>query len=260
MTSEAIVLIGRKRSDAGELFETHAERLAERTDVPTVETATYETEPVQELRGKLRSVSADRVFAVPMRIAHSHDTTRGVPAALSHVSGEVIYCEPPGGSAAITDVIEQKASSLAPPESGNSLVLVGFGSNSQPEGRKPTTRHAERLRERTDYGEVVSCYLLQNPAVECVRYNVSNPSAVAVPLFLGESEAASERIPTQLELDRGGIEYAGPLTTHPRITDAIHAEIEKQRTLNDSGTRAFEAELARTQQPVATDGDGQSRS
>lgn len=260
MTTESIVLIGRERSDAEELFETHVGRLVERTGIDAVETATYETEPVQELRGQLRDLSADRVYAVPMRIAHNHDTTRGVPAALSHVSGEVIYCEPPGASDAVTDVIEQKARSLVAPQPESSLVLVGFGSNSQPEHRKTTEEHADRLRDRTEYGEIVSCYLMQNPAVECVRYNVSNPAVVAVPLFLGESEATAEQIPTQLELDRGRIEYATPLGEHVRITDAIHAEIEKQRALDESAPERFEAELTRTRQPVATDGDGHSRS
>jgi len=260
MTTESIVLIGRERSATGELFEIHAGRLADRIAVDAVETATYETEPVRELRGQLRDISADRVYAVPMRIAHNHNTTRGVPAALSHISGETIYCEPPGGSDAVTDVIEQKASSLVSARAESSLVLVGFGSNSQPEGRRTTEQHAARLRERTDYGEVVSCYLLQNPAVECARYNVSNPAAVAVPLFLGESEATAERIPAQLELDRGGMEYAGALGSHPRITDAIYAEIEKQRALDATAAESFEAELARTRRPVATDGDGHSRS
>lgn len=252
--TETVVLLGRERTGTGTLFETHAGRLAERADVDRVETATYETEPVQELRGQLRDLSAETVYAVPMRVAHNHDTTRGVPAALSHISGDVIYCEPPGGSNAVTDVIEQKAAAVTERRAETTLVLVGFGSNSQPEDRATTERHADRLRERTAYGEVLSCYLLQNPAVECVRYNVTNPTAVAVPLFFGESEATAERIPAQLELDRGGMEYTGPLSEHPRLTDAIHAEIERQRALDTE--ERFEAALTRQRQPVATDGDG----
>jgi len=258
--TEAVVLVGRERAGTAGLFETHAERLAERASVDNVETATYETEPVQELRGQLRDLSAETVYAVPMRVAHNHDTTRGVPAALSHVSGNVVYCEPPGGSDAVTDVIEQKARRLTAAARETTLVLVGFGSNSQPADRTTTERHADRLRERTEYGEVVTCYLLQNPAVECVRYNVTNPTAVAVPLFFGESEATAERIPAQLELDRGGMAYTGPLEDHPRLTDAIHAEVERQRALDPSETAGFEAQLTRDRQPVATDGDGNSRS
>jgi sirohydrochlorin ferrochelatase len=259
MTTEAIVLVGRERADAEQLFETHAGRLAEQTGVERVETATYETEPVRELSGQLRELTAETVYAVPMRVAHNHETTRGVPAALSHVPGNVVYCQPPGASDAMTDVIKQKAASRLAPQSEATLVLVGFGSNSQPANRETAERHADRLRDRTDYGEVVSCYLLQNPAVECVRYNVTNPTAVAVPLFFGRSEATEERIPAQLDVDRNGMSYATPPADHPRITDAIHAEIEKQRALDESAD-SFEAELARSQQPVATDGDGGSRS
>jgi sirohydrochlorin ferrochelatase len=123
-----------------------------------------------------------------------------------------------------------------------------------------TEYHATRLREQTEYDEVLGCYLLQNPAVECVRYNLTNPSAVAVPLFLSETEATERRIPAKLELDRGGVEYASVLGDHPKITDALHAEIEKQRTLraSDGHSDSFEAQLARSQRPVATDGDGQT--
>lgn len=259
MTEETIILIGRDTGNRAEVFETHAGRLADRAAVDRVETATYDSEPVQELRQQFRDVTADRVYAIPMCMAHNHDTTRGIPAALSHIPGDVTYCQPPGRTETMTEVIEQKASSLVSPERNVTLVLVGFGSNSRPDRRQMTEYHASRLRETTAYGEVESCYLLQNPAVECVRYNITNPIAVAVPLFLGRSEATAKRIPAKLELGRGGIEYASPLETHPRITDVLHAEFEKQRALDRPSTGRFEAELARSQRPVATDGDGQSR-
>jgi sirohydrochlorin ferrochelatase len=106
---------------------------------------------------------------------------------------------------------------------------------------------------------VRSCYLLQNPAVECVRYNVETPEAVAVPLFLARNEATDERIPAKLELDRGGIAYADPLGEHPGITDAIHAELERQRVLaggEESRGSALGTSSMRTRRPVATDGEG----
>jgi len=128
---------------------------------------------------------------------------------------------------------------------------VGFGSSSKPHHRQLVEYHASRLREQTAYGEVVRCYLLQNPAVECVRYNITNPSAVAVPLFMHSSSATEEEIPEKLELDRGGIEYATPLGDAPRVTDALAAEVEKQRTLGPTAGSSVDG-----QQPVATDGDG----
>ena len=259
MTTESILLIGRETRNAREVLEAHAGRLGRRGVVDDVEIATYESEPIRELEGELERISGDTVYAVPMCVAHSHDTITGVPAALSYVSGDVHYCEPPGQSPAVTEVLKEKAESLIPASEDASLVLVGFGSSSKPYHRQTTDYHATRLREQSGYGEVLTCYLLQNPTVECVRYNTTGNQSVAVPLFLTRTEATENRIPAELELARGGVEYADPLGAHPRMTDAVHAEVEKQRALVvDDAARAasFEAQLTRTQRPVATDGEG----
>ncbi|MDY6818479.1 MAG: CbiX/SirB N-terminal domain-containing protein [Halobacteriales archaeon] len=259
MTSEAILLIGRETRNAHEVLETHAERLRQRTAVDGIEVTTYENEPIRELREQFERVATDTVYAVPMCTAHTHETMNGIPAALSYVSGDVHYCEPLGRSPVITELIEEKGTELVPASADVSLILVGFGSSSKPYCRQTIDYHAARLREQSGYGEVLTCYLLQNPAVECVRYNTTKDRSVAVPLFVTRTEATERRIPEALELDRGGIEYADPLGKHPRITDAVHAEVAKQRALaGDSAAPAapFEAQLTRTQQPIATDGEG----
>ena len=257
MTTETLLLVGREDGNAREVFETHAERLADRAAVDRVEVATYESEPHRELGDRLRSLTADRVYAVPMCAAHTRDTLDAVPRALSVVPGDVYYCDPPGESPAVTDVLAERARALRSGDEDVSLVLVGFGSSSNRHHRRTGGYHAGRLRRRSEYDEVVTCYLVQNPTVECVRYNVSNPETVAVPLFVARSEATEQRIPAALELDRGGVEYAAPLETHPRLTDAIHAAVARRRTLADAGTGA-DAGLTTTP-PVATDGEGGRR-
>lgn len=262
MTSDSILLIGRDTRNAHEVLETHADRLGRRAVVDDVEVATYGSEPGRELRDACERLTAETVYAVPMCAAHDHETINGVPAALSYVPGDVHYCEPLGGSPAVTDVIAERGAELVPPSEDVSLILVGFGSSSKPYHRQTTDYHAARLREQSNYGEVVTCYLLQNPAVECVRYNTTKARSVAVPLFLTRTEATERRIPEGLKLARGGIEYADPLGEHPRLTDAIHAEVEKQRALahgDASPSASFEAQLTRTRRPVATDGEGGQR-
>lgn len=262
MTSEAILLIGRSTAHSQKPFEIHANRLVRRNIVDEVHTAAYENEPIRELRDQLEAISADRVYAVPMYTAHTFDTLGDLPAALSHVSGVIHYCEPLGQSPAVTDVLTGKGTDLLPADEDVSFVLVSFGSSSKPYHRQTTEYHATRIEEQSDYGEVVTCYLLQNPTVECVRYNISNSKAVAVPLFLARNEATEEKIPEKLELERGGIEYADPFGDHVRITDAIHAEVEKQRILalgGESPTASFEAQLTHNRHSVATDGEGVPR-
>lgn len=263
MTTEAIILVGRETADAREVFRTHAERLRDRGEYRTVRVATYEDEPVRELRDRLSSVRADRSYAVPMTVAHDYDTTDGVPAALSYLDGEVRYCEPVGTSPAVTAALTDRAGAVEPAGEDATLVLVGFGSSSKPYGRQAAEYHAARIREESDYGAVLTCFLLQNPAVECARYNVSTPRAVAVPLFATECAATERRIPAELELDRGGIGYADPLGTHPAVTRAVHAEVQKQRALatavggeSDAAGGSFEDRLAEGRLPVATDGEG----
>lgn len=259
MTRDTLLLIGREAIDAREVLTVHAERLADRTAVDDVTVATYDREPVRDLREQLGEVAGDAVYAVPVCAAHDHATVEGVPAALSYVDGDVTYCEPPGTSPAMTEVLADRASDEIPPQDDVSLILVGFGSSSRPYHRQAIEYHAARLRTQSDYGEVRSCYLLQNPTVECVRYNVSSDRAVAVPLFLARSAATDDRIPAELELDRGGIEYASPVGDHPRVTDAIYGEFVKQRALASDGATenpSFEAGLAASRQPVATDGEG----
>lgn len=258
MPRDTLLLISRENGGRT-VTETHRERLLDRNVADSVEVARYEREPVRELRDRLRALDADRVFATTMRVAHTRETTEAIPSALSHVPGTVTYCEPLGRSPAVTRALVERATARVEAADDASLVLVGFGSSGTPYHRQAVEYHAARLRQQSGYGEVVPCYLMQNPAVECVRYNVTNDRVVAAPLFVEPSAATAEEIPAKLELDRGGIEYADPLGAHPFVTDAIESELAKQRVLSDAdqpGPHSFEATLTARSRALATDGRG----
>lgn len=259
MTRDALILIGREGTLDRETLRTHATRLRRRGVADTVHIATYTEEPVCELRDQLEGIDADRAFVLPACVAHSHETIDAIPAALSYLDCEVRYCEPIGCRPELTALVTERASKLLDP-AGTTLVLVALGSSSLPYHRQMAAYHATRIPERSEYENVVTCYLLQNPAVECARYNVQTEQAVAVPLFLTRNETTDQRIPAKLELDRGGIALADPFGEDQRVTDAIHAEVVRQRILVDEGENespaTFEGSLAERRQPVATDGEG----
>lgn len=261
MTDDALLLIGREATRARDVYETHAERLRRRNVAGSVRVATYQQDPRRELRDHLARVPATRTYVVPMCMAHTNETVEVLPATFSAVDGDVQYCEPVGRSPSTTRAILDRAAERASADPETSLVLVGFGNSTGSYHRQVTEYHAGNAREQTDYGDVVACYLTQNPAVECVRYNVATESAVAVPLFVAPGPATEEQIPRKLELDRGGVAYADPLGAHPRVTDAIHDRLETQRVLAEStpGPASFEAALAETARPLATDGEGRPR-
>lgn len=257
MTGDALVLIGRDGTHETTTLETHADRIEARGTVDAAHVVTYSEEPVRELRADLQSMAADTLFVLPAALAHSHETTEVLPRVFPHLDGDVRYCEPIGRTPVVTDLVADRAAEAVPATADTTLVLVGQGNSSQSYHRQMTEYHAQRVADRATYADVVTCYLLQNPAVECVRYNVDTERAVAVPLFLTENETTTDRIPAKLELDRGGVAYADPLGESRLVTEAIHREITRQRALDDSaGSPSFEAELAENARSVATDGEG----
>lgn len=253
MTEDTLVLVGREGAQDRETLRTHADRLERRGLIERARVVMYGEEPTCELRERFETIDTGRAFVLPTCVAYSHDTLDAIPAALSFFDTEVRYCEPIGRCPALTDLIMERTANRFLGES--TLVLVALGSSSLPHHREMAECHATRLRKRGVFTEVVTCYVLQNPAVECVRYNVPTDQAVAVPLFLTRNETTTERIPAKLELDRGGIEYAAPFGEDVRVTDAIHAEVARQQVLAD-GASPFEGSLAEDGQRIATDGVG----
>ncbi len=259
MRNDALLLIGRGRQPAQDVFETHATRLRRRGVTDTVHVARYEHDPTAELEETFRSITAETVYAFPMTIAHNYETTDTIPAALTAIDADVALCEPIGGTAPITEILIDRATSHSEPAPDTSVLLIGFGSSSLPYPRQIVEYHANRLAATTDYDEIKTAYLLQNPAVECARYTLTNDRAVAVPVFITPSEATEREIPTKLELDRGGLQYADIIGRHPRLTDAIHAAIDRQRTLTTDpmATDSTHPQRDSSSTPtVATDGDG----
>jgi len=256
MTDDTLLLIGRETTDSG-VYRTHARRLRERGVADAVRVCTYEHDPVEALTETLRDVDAGQVTTVPLCLAHTRETTDRVPAGLATADVPVAYCEPVGRSPALTGAIRDRAQSVRASDEPTTLVLVAFGNTTGSHHRDVAECHARRIREQGDFAAVTTAYLLQNPTVECARYNVSTPAAVAVPLFVAPCTATTDEIPDKLELGRGGLAYASPLGTSPAVTDAIQDRVETRRALGPAaGPRSFEDAVTDTARPMATDGDG----
>lgn len=252
MTSTTALLVGRETGQSQPVFETHAARLRERGTVDRVEVLTYEHDPVSELREDLRELTGE-VYALPLCPAHTNETTESLPAALSAVDGDVAYCEPVGRHPAVTGALLDRARARQRPVSA-SVILVALGNSSGSHYRETVQYHADRIEQQSDYETVHTCYLVENPAVECVRYNVSTESAVAVPFFVTPGPATDQQIPDRLELDRGGVAYATPLGAHEQVTEALVSMLETRQAVDAADT--YEDELVAIRRPMATDGQG----
>lgn len=260
MTTDILLLIGRGTDYARNVLETHAERLARRLDVDDVRTAVYQRHPVRELRADLSAITADETYVVPFHVTYSTDTIDRIPTALEAVPGTVHYCEPPGSHPFVTEALLDRGMDSVPDVSETSLVLAALGGSAKSYYRQTAEYHAARLRKQSGYDDVLSCYLVQDPAVECVPYAVSTERTVIVPLFMTRTEGTAERIPEKLDFDRSDLEYAAPLSSHERVTDTIAEIVETRQRLAArvfSPSPEFNATTLDREAPFVVDGQGQ---
>lgn len=118
------------------------------------------------------------------------------------------------------------------------LVLVGHGSTLNAESGAPTHQHADTLRRRGDFAQVIECFWKLEPMVAGALRGAYTPRVFIVPLFITEGYFTEEVIPRELGMvsGRGRVEFArvqrrgdqvlhycGPVGTHDAMTEALLA-------------------------------------
>ncbi len=115
------------------------------------------------------------------------------------------------------------------------LVLVGHGSTQNADSSAPTYQHADELRRRKIFGQVIECFWKLEPGIAAVMRGVFAPRVFIVPLFISEGYFTEQVIPRELGLcqndqpdfprvqRRGAqtLHYCGPVGTHDSMTGVI---------------------------------------
>ncbi len=115
------------------------------------------------------------------------------------------------------------------------LVLVGHGSTVNADSSAPTYQHADELRRRGDFGQVIECFWKLEPGITGVMRGVFAPRVFVVPLFISEGYFTEQVIPRELGLCKNDqpdfprvqqvgaqkIHYCGPVGTHESMTEVI---------------------------------------
>lgn len=116
-------------------------------------------------------------------------------------------------------------------------MLVGHGSTLNPDSSAPTHQHADALRRRGGFAQVVECFWKEEPGIAGVLRGVFAPRVFVVPLFISEGYFTEQVIPRELGLCKNGdasflrtqrrgaqtIHYCGPVGTHASMTAVILA-------------------------------------
>jgi sirohydrochlorin cobaltochelatase len=117
------------------------------------------------------------------------------------------------------------------------LVLVGHGSTLNADSSAPTYQHADELRRREIFAQVVECFWKLEPGIAGVLRGVFAPRVFIVPLFISEGYFTEQVVPRELGLCSTGqtdfpraqkrgpqtLHYCGPVGTHESMTSVLLA-------------------------------------
>lgn len=117
------------------------------------------------------------------------------------------------------------------------LILVGHGSTLNADSAAPTHQHADELRQRGIFGQVIEAFWKQEPNIAGVLRGAFAPRVFIVPLFISEGYFTEQVIPRELGMCQNGqldfarkqqrgsqtLYYCGPVGTHDSMTEVILA-------------------------------------
>jgi sirohydrochlorin cobaltochelatase len=121
------------------------------------------------------------------------------------------------------------------------LVLVGHGSTINAESSAPTYQHADELRRRGEFAQVLEAFWKLEPGLSAVLRGTFTPRVFVVPLFISAGYFTDEVIPRELgfafengryeRVQRRGdqtVYYCHPVGTHDSMTKVL---LERARTV-----------------------------
>lgn len=124
-----------------------------------------------------------------------------------------------------TQRISQEPIELKPE---SSLVVVGHGSTINPDSSAPTFAHADTIRKKAIFADVLCAFWKEEPSLREVLRMVETEEVYVVPHFISEGYFTQKVIPRELEItgpitrrDNKVIKYCEPVGNHPHMTDLL---------------------------------------
>ena len=114
------------------------------------------------------------------------------------------------------------------PKAKSSLIVVGHGSTINPDSSAPTFAHADTIRKKGIFADVLCAFWKEEPSLREVLQMVETQDVYVVPHFISEGYFTQKVIPRELEITgpitrRDGklIKYCEPVGNHPHMTDLL---------------------------------------
>ena len=217
----ALVLVGHGSTqslESGAPVIQHAAALRRRQLFAEVREAFWKQAP--QLPGVLSSLTAPRLFIVPVFISEGFFSEQVIPRALGlRLEGQadysrvqrrgsqtLFYCRPVGTHAGMTGILLARAREVLerfpfprPPDpKETTLFIAGHGTEQDENSRRTVTRHVEMIRALDLYAAVHAVFIEEAPRIgECYQM-ARTRNIVVVPLFIGDGPHVREDIPVLL--------------------------------------------------------------
>lgn len=128
----------------------------------------------------------------------------------------------------------------------SALLIVGHGSTENPDSSAPTLEHADEIRRRGIFREVVCAFWKEEPSLRQVDYGIESTEVFVVPNFISEGYFTREVIPRELGLtgpttDLHGkrFHYCDPVGIHASMTKLLANRTREVAPGVDPGSTAL---------------------
>lgn len=213
----AIVLLGHGSHStpqtAGPVYA-HADRIRERNEYDEVRVAFWRQTP--SIRRVLRRIESNEIVVVPVMMSTGYFVDVVFPRELRLNSDQnltvnkmIWYTDPVGAHPSVITAVHNRISSITDNTTDQSdfgVALIGHGTNTHDESSVTTDTHANRLREQSNFAEVHSLFLDEQPRITDLDTHFSVDNLIVIPLFIADGTHTTDDIP-----DEFGIEFkTGP--------------------------------------------------
>jgi len=268
LSDAALLLLGhgttQNENSAAPVYQ-HAAELRRRGIFAEVREAFWKQQP--QIKDVLVSVSAPRVFIVPLFISEGYFSAEVIPielgfspgqSTINHQPSTIHYCQPIGTHSSMTNVLLARAGQVvekfpfprAPKPKDITLFIAGHGTERSESSRKAIERQVELIRAMKLYGDVQAIYLEEEPRIPKCYELAKTKNVVIVPFFISDGMHTHEDIPVLLggpqrvvkqrlaagqptwrnPTERHGklVWYASAVGTEPGIADVILERVREQ--------------------------------
>jgi sirohydrochlorin cobaltochelatase len=220
-TDAALVLLGHGSTlidTSGDVVYQHARELRSRRLFAEVREAFWKQEP--KIKEILSSLSANRIFIVPLFISEGYFSDEVIPRDLGFKSESesdfsrtqergsqnLYYCQPVGTHDSMTAVLLERAREVveknpfprAPKAKDLTLFIAGHGTEQNENSRASIQHQADLIRSQNLYAGVHAVFLEEPPKVSECFYLAETRHIVVVPFFISEGMHTQEDIPVML--------------------------------------------------------------